>query len=57
MECSRCESVGRKPEEGIHEMIGPNGIRMIICSICYDEVIEEQGGREYFTTAYEDEEE
>jgi len=57
MDCPRCESVGRKKvNKGVHEMIGPNGIRMTICQLCYDEIIEEQGGIEYFTQEYEDEE-
>ena len=56
MDCPRCETVGRTPKKGVHEMIGPNGMVMIICPICYDEVVEEQGGVEYFTCRYEDEE-
>jgi len=56
MDCPRCESVGRKPKMGIFDMIGPNGIKMTICPTCYDEIVEEQGGCEYFATQYENEE-
>ena len=56
MECSRCESAGRKPKTGVHSMVGPNGIKMLVCPICYDEIVEEQGGVEYFTAAYENQE-
>lgn len=56
MDCPRCETVGRTPKTGVHEMIGPNGMKMTICPICYDEVVEEQNGIEYFTCTYEDEE-
>lgn len=36
--CLRCESIGRKPKEGVHEMIGPNGVRTLICEECYQEI-------------------
>jgi hypothetical protein len=55
MECPRCESVGRKPQKATINVIGPNGAKMKICQTCYDEVIEEQGGREYFIHENEEE--
>ena len=38
MECPRCESVGRKPQKGIHSVVGPNGIRGKLCDQCFEEV-------------------
>ena len=41
--CLRCESVGRTPPHTAHyKMIGPNGIKTIICRKCYKEVKAEQ---------------
>jgi hypothetical protein len=56
MDCPRCESAGRKPKTGVIDVIGPNGVKMRICPICYDEIVEEQRGIEYFTACYENEE-
>lgn len=38
MECLRCESVGRKPQRGVHLVVGPNGIRGKLCDQCFEEV-------------------
>lgn len=37
--CARCESVGRKvPNKGTHNVIGPNGIKTVICDVCLKEL-------------------
>jgi len=38
--CCRCESVGRKPKRGVHKIVGPIGIRSLICNKCQKELIE-----------------
>ena len=43
-DCTRCESVGRKPGVGTKLAIGPNGIRSMVCEKCWDEI-------EYFVYA------
>jgi len=58
--CGRCEAEGRNSEiKGLsHSMIGPNGLKLIVCNLCYTEIIDEQGGIEYFIVQgeYENEE-
>jgi hypothetical protein len=38
MKCPRCEAVGRKPKVGEHEVIGPNGIKSLVCNKCIEEI-------------------
>ncbi|KKK51452.1 hypothetical protein LCGC14_3114810 [marine sediment metagenome] len=40
MKCLRCETVGRKPGEGIHKVIGPNGDteNSFVCNKCLEEI-------------------
>lgn len=55
--CDRCESQDRKSEiKGVaHHLIGPNGIRMCLCNLCYTEFQDEVGEIVNFA-GYEDEE-
>ena len=41
--CGRCEAEGRKSEiKGQpHHLIGPNGIRLTLCNLCYTEFKDE----------------
>lgn len=55
MKCGRCESVGRKPKQGVHDMIGPNGHRVCICDECLEEVQLEQEYEYYIGLVDEDE--
>lgn len=57
--CDRCESVGRKSEiKGLpHHLIGPNGIKMTMCNLCYTEFQDEVGEIIYFTNEYHEDEE
>jgi len=34
----RCESVGKKPKEGKHLAIGPQGVVSLICDECYEDI-------------------
>jgi len=36
--CTRCESVGRKPKEGTHLALGPNGVTSLVCDECWKEI-------------------
>jgi hypothetical protein len=41
--CGRCEAEGRRSEiKGkAHEVVGPNGLRMVVCNLCYTEIKDE----------------
>jgi len=41
--CARCETLGRRSEiKGIgHKVIGPNGVKLIVCNLCYTEIKDE----------------
>ena len=43
--CGRCEAEGRKSEiKGqVHHLIGPNGIKLNVCNLCYTEIKDEVG--------------
>ena len=55
--CIRCEAEGRNSTiKGLsHEVIGPNGLRMVLCNICYTVFKDEVGGIDNFAI-YENEE-
>lgn len=53
MKCPRCEAVGRRPKKGVHEVIGPNGIRSYVCDDCIEEI---QNSVELIEYTNEDEE-
>jgi hypothetical protein len=42
--CTRCESVGRKPQPSAEIAFGPNGVISPVCQECFDEI-------EYFVYA------
>lgn len=47
--CARCESVGRKSKKNAtHEYIGLNGITIMICNKCLEEIEEEETEKMYF---------
>ena len=52
LKCPRCEAIGRKPEEGKHLYIGINGIKVLLCDKCNNELKEEEN----FTYALEENE-
>lgn len=56
--CSRCEAAGRRSEiKGeVHHLIGPNGIRLSLCNLCYTEFKDEIGEIVNYTSVYENEE-
>ena len=42
MYCTRCESVGRKSSHNARNIVlGPNGLRMVVCDQCLDEINDE----------------
>ena len=57
--CGRCEAEGRKSEiKGItHHLIGPNGIKLTLCNLCYTEFKDEVNiGNDIIQGVYENEE-
>ena len=57
--CGRCEAEGRDSViKGLpHVLVGPNGIRLVLCNLCYTVVKDEVGGVETIDVYnYEDEE-
>ena len=57
--CDRCEAEGRRSEiKGVaHHLIGPNGIRMCLCNLCYTEFQDEVGEIVNFAPLYNEDEE
>lgn len=36
--CTRCESVGRKPQPSVEIAFGPHGVISPVCQQCFDEI-------------------
>lgn len=54
--CTRCESVGRKSRKNANNIvIGPNGIRTVVCDKCLDEIDEERKIKYFVYEIKEDE--
>jgi len=56
--CDRCESQDRKSEiKGLpHHLVGPNGIKLILCNLCLTEFQDEIGEIINYTNMYENKE-
>ena len=57
--CGRCEAEGRKSEiKGlVYHLVGPNGIKLTLCNLCYTVFKDEVGmGEDIIQGPYEDEE-
>lgn len=41
--CIRCEVLERKViNEGLHQFLGPNGLKGLVCETCFEELVTEE---------------